>query len=67
MLIDDGQTIVLGGIFKNTTSKGVDKVPLLGDLPGIGRLFRKNVKRDTKAETLIFITPKILSGEMALR
>ncbi len=67
VLIDDGQTIVLGGIFKNTTSSGVDKVPLLGDLPGIGRLFRKDIKRDSKAETLVFITPKILSGNMALR
>ena len=67
VLIDDGQTIVLGGIFKNTTSRGVDKVPLLGDLPGIGRLFRRDTKRDTKTETLIFITPKILTESMALR
>lgn len=67
VLIEDGQTIVLGGIFKNITSQTVSKVPLLGDLPGIGRLFRKNENKDTKAETLIFITPKILSGEIALR
>ena len=67
VLIDDGQTIVLGGIFKNTTSKGVDKVPLLGDLPGIGRLFRKDTQRDTKSEVLIFITPKILTESLALR
>ena len=67
VLIDDGQTIVLGGIFKNTTNQAVSKVPVLGDLPGIGRLFRKNVDLDRKAETLVFITPKILSGEIALR
>ena len=67
VLIEDGQTIVLGGIFKNTTNQSVSKVPLLGDLPGIGRLFRKNVDIDEKAETLVFITPKILSGEVALR
>ncbi|MTI14128.1 type IV pilus secretin PilQ [Sansalvadorimonas verongulae] len=67
VLIDDGQTIVLGGIFKNTTSRGVDKVPLLGDLPGVGRLFRRDTKRDTRTETLIFITPKILTESMALR
>ncbi len=67
VLIEDGQTIVLGGIFKNTTIQRVDKVPWLGDLPGIGRLFRKNVNSDTKKETLVFITPKILSGEIALR
>ena len=67
VLIEDGQTIVLGGIFKNTTTKGVEKVPLLGDLPGIGRLFRKDTKRDTKSETLIFITPKIVQETQALR
>ncbi len=67
VLIEDGQTIVLGGIFKNTTSRGVEKVPFLGDLPGVGRLFRKDTKRDTKTETLIFITPKILTESMALR
>ena len=67
VLIEDGQTIVLGGIFKNTTEESVSKVPILGDLPGIGRLFRQNMNSDTKKETLIFITPKILSGEIALR
>ena len=67
VLIEDGQTIVLGGIFKNTTEESVSKVPLLGDLPGIGRLFRQNMDLDRKAETLVFITPKILSGEVALR
>ena len=60
VLIDDGQTIVLGGIFTNTTQKGVSKVPVLGDIPGIGRLFRRDVKQDTRGETLIFITPKVL-------
>lgn len=67
VLVEDGQTIVLGGIFKNSTSRGVEKVPLLGDLPGIGRLFRKDTKRDTKNEVLIFITPKVLSENLALR
>jgi len=60
VLIDDGQTIVLGGIFTNTTQKGVSKVPFLGDLPGVGRLFRRDIKQDTRGETLIFITPKVL-------
>ena len=67
VLVEDGQTIVLGGIFKNSTSRGVAKVPLLGDLPGIGRLFRKDTRRDTKNEVLIFITPKVLSENLALR
>ena len=67
VLINDGQTIVLGGIFTNTTSQGVDKVPLLADIPGLGRLFRRKTKRDSKSEVLIFITPKILTEPLALR
>ncbi|MFZ5724496.1 MAG: type IV pilus secretin PilQ [Pseudomonadota bacterium] len=60
VLVNDGDTVVLGGIFKNETATTVVKTPLLGDLPLIGRLFRKDVRRDTKAELLIFITPKVV-------
>ncbi|CAM3539354.1 type IV pilus secretin PilQ [Parendozoicomonas haliclonae] len=67
VLIEDGQTVVLGGIFSKTETRGVEKVPLLGDLPGVGRLFRKDTKKDERNETLIFITPKILTATMALR
>ena len=61
VIVEDGQTIVLGGVFKNRTNNGVDKVPFLGDLPYIGRAFRKDVRSNTKEELLIFITPKLIN------
>ncbi|MDE4455941.1 type IV pilus secretin PilQ [Psychrobacter sp. DAB_AL62B] len=61
VIVEDGQTIVLGGVFKNRTSNGVDKVPFLGDLPYIGRAFRKDVRSTSKEELLIFITPKLIN------
>ena len=61
IVVEDGQTIVLGGIFKNRASNGVDKVPFLGDLPYIGRAFRRDVRSNTKEELLIFITPKLIN------
>ena len=61
VIVEDGQTIVLGGVFKNRTSNGVDKVPFLGDLPYIGRAFRKDVRSNSKEELLIFITPKLIN------
>lgn len=64
VLVGDGQTIVLGGIFQQSTIKGVTKVPLLGDIPLLGRLFRQNVESEEKQELLIFITPRILSDTL---
>ncbi|MGP5041348.1 type IV pilus secretin PilQ [Psychrobacter celer] len=61
IIIEDGQTVVLGGVFKNRTSNGVDKVPFLGDLPYIGRAFRKDVRSNAKEELLIFVTPKLIN------
>ncbi|MGP9637865.1 type IV pilus secretin PilQ [Psychrobacter sp. AOP3-A1-26] len=61
VIVEDGQTVVLGGVFKNRTSNGVDKVPFLGDLPYIGRAFRKDVRNNAKEELLIFITPKLIN------
>lgn len=63
VLINDGETIVIGGIFSNTQEKTIDKVPFLGDLPYIGRLFRREVIRDAKEELLIFLTPRILNQQ----
>ena len=56
----DGETIVLGGVFHDTITKGVDKVPLLGDIPGIKRLFSKESERHQKARACNFVTPHIL-------
>lgn len=61
VVVDDGQTVVLGGIFKNTINNGVTKVPFLGDLPYINRLFKRTSKSDTKQELLIFVTPKLIN------
>lgn len=61
VLVGDGQTVVLGGIFETEVTEGESKVPFLGDLPYVGRLFRKDIKNEEKEELLIFITPKILT------
>ena len=64
VLVGDGQTLVLGGIFQMEELNGVEKVPVLGDIPYLGRLFRKNISDHTKREILIFITPKIISDPL---
>ena len=61
VIVEDGQTIVLGGVFKNRTNNGVEKVPFLGDLPYIGRAFRKDVRSTSQEELLICITPKLIN------
>jgi len=63
VLVNDGETIVIGGVFSNTRSSAVDKVPFLGDLPYLGRIFRRDVVRDTKSELLVFLTPRIMNNQ----
>jgi type IV pilus assembly protein PilQ len=63
VLVSDGETIVIGGVFSNTQTKGVEKVPFLGDLPFLGRLFRRDIVQDRKSELLVFITPRILDSQ----
>ena len=60
VLVNDGQTVVLGGILETEKRETVNKVPWLGDVPGLGILFRSKSKTDNKDELLIFVTPKIL-------
>ena len=60
VLVNDGETVVLGGIFETERRDGEDKVPFLGDIPGLGRLFKRNNSISNKRELLIFVTPKIL-------
>ncbi|MDO5054894.1 MAG: type IV pilus secretin PilQ [Pasteurella oralis] len=62
----DGETIVLGGVFHDTITKGVDKVPVLGDLPVLKRLFSKESERHQKRELVIFVTPHILRQNEAV-
>ncbi|MEZ5482479.1 MAG: type IV pilus secretin PilQ family protein [Porticoccaceae bacterium] len=63
-LVGDGQTLVLGGLFQMQTVDEQEKVPLLGDIPFVGRLFRKDVDDMEKREILIFITPKIIDDAL---
>jgi type IV pilus assembly protein PilQ len=64
VLVENGETIVLGGIFQQATSNDVRKVPLLGDLPFVGRLFKNSIEVLEKRELLIFVTPKILTYKL---
>lgn len=63
ILVNDGETVVIGGVFSNSQSKSVDKVPFLGDVPYLGRLFRRDVVTDAKSELLVFLTPRILNHQ----
>ena len=60
VLVRDGETVVLGGIFHDLIGKGENKVPLLGDIPGLGKLFSSKLERHQKRELVIFITPRII-------
>jgi type IV pilus assembly protein PilQ len=64
VLVDNGQTVVLGGIYEITKQNTVTKVPGLGDIPGLGILFRNTTRQNDKAELLIFVTPRILSDTL---
>ena len=66
VLVNNGDTIVLGGIYEQVTRDEVDKIPVLGDLPLLGFLFRHTLESDQKAELLIFVTPKILKDSLSL-
>jgi type IV pilus assembly protein PilQ len=68
VLVNNGETVVLGGIFEQTKTKGNNKVPLLGDIPLLGYLFQENANSLVKRELLIFVTPQILKeGKIAER
>ncbi|MFA0439403.1 fimbrial protein [Vibrio sp. 10N.286.49.C2] len=60
VLVNNGETVVLGGIFQHSITNSVDKVPLLGDIPGLGALFRRTYEKVGKSELLIFVTPEII-------
>jgi len=67
VLVENGGTVVIGGVYLQQQSNGVSKVPLLGDIPVLGYLFRSTAKLDNKSELLVFITPKIIKDAMSLR
>ncbi|MCP5438143.1 MAG: type IV pilus secretin PilQ [Chromatiaceae bacterium] len=67
VLVDNGETVVLGGVFERTKSKNVGRVPFFGDLPYVGWAFKQEQIQDENSELLIFLTPKILKDTLTLR
>ncbi|SDH61974.1 MULTISPECIES: type IV pilus secretin PilQ [unclassified Duganella] len=65
VMVDNGGTVVLGGIYQQTERSTTDKVPLLGDIPVLGYLFRSNSRTNDKTELLVFITPKIVTERLS--
>ena len=65
VMVDNGGTVVLGGIYQQTERSTTDKVPLLGDVPLLGYLFRSNTRTNDKTELLVFITPKIVADRLS--
>jgi type IV pilus assembly protein PilQ len=66
VLVNNGDTVVLGGIYERSRDHSVRKVPFFGDLPGVGVLFKKEFKQDNNRELLFFITPKILKDNLVV-
>ena len=63
VMVENGQTIVLGGVHEEENIKGTTKVPVLGDVPVLGHLFRTDSKSNDKRELMVFVTPKIVDGK----
>jgi general secretion pathway protein D len=60
--VDNGSTIALGGLIRDRVTEGATKIPLLGDIPGIGELFRSTTKQNTRTELVVLITPRVIGG-----
>ena len=67
VLVENGGTVVIGGMFTQDEQTEVNKVPLLGDIPYVGNLFKTNTKDSTRTELLIFLTPKVVTEKAAVR
>jgi type IV pilus assembly protein PilQ len=67
VLIENGGTVVIGGIYIQEQRNDVNKIPLLGDLPGLGPLFRNTNRTDNKTELLVFLTPRIVEDRLTVR
>jgi len=67
VLVDNGETLVLGGIYEQEKGKQTERVPFFGSLPGVGWLFKTEAKTDQKQELLIFVTPKIIDQNLSLK
>ncbi|MDP1559511.1 MAG: type IV pilus secretin PilQ [Nitrosomonas sp.] len=67
VLVDNGGTVVIGGIFERTENEVINRIPLLGNIPILGHIFRNTATQDNKRELLVFVTPRILSEDLNLR
>jgi type IV pilus assembly protein PilQ len=67
VLVENGGTVVIGGIYTQDESNTVNKIPFFGDLPAVGPLFRNNLRIDNKTELLVFLTPRIIDERLSLR
>ncbi|MFK5893218.1 MAG: type IV pilus secretin PilQ [Pseudomonadota bacterium] len=67
VIVNNGDTVVLGGVFKYESNKSEQKIPILGDIPIIGLAFKNSSRLESKRELLIFITPKVLDSEVSIR
>jgi type IV pilus assembly protein PilQ len=67
VLVNNGETVVLGGVYERTQRNQIERVPFFGDLPVLGYLFRNNSAQDDKSELLVFVTPRILKESLATR
>ena len=66
VLVDNGETVVLGGVYEQTKANNVNRVPFFSDLPLVGFLFRNKFETNNKSELLIFVTPKLLKDSAKL-
>jgi len=66
VLVDNGETIVLGGVYEQTKANNVQRIPFFGDLPIVGFLFRSQFEQNNKSELLIFVTPKLIKENAKL-
>ena len=67
VLVENGGTVVIGGIYSQTETNTTNKVPVLGDLPLVGWLFKQNLKLDNRSELLIFVTPRVVKDTLTVR
>ncbi len=67
VLVDNGGTVVIGGIFESADRLNRNQLPLLGDIPVLGNLFKNSLRREDRRELLIFVTPRILNDNLSMR
>jgi type IV pilus assembly protein PilQ len=67
VLVENGGTVVIGGIYEQNDRTDITKIPFLGDLPYVGFLFRNTTSTSAKTELLVFITPRVVSDRLTVR